>query len=102
MDRKQYVISFRQDHKLSKNDYVKGRILGIAEIICELCERVAVVDDGDGKSHLRSTWRGGYMVNADKTKEYLEMYCTAEQYERFKEYVEGFYPGLLEFDTKDC
>lgn len=98
MDRREFITVIRPDHRFSKNDYVIGRILGIAEIMCGLCERIEEVDDGDGKRHLKETWRGGFWSNTDGSVQYLQMYCSEEQYEKFEKYVETQYPGLCLFN----
>lgn len=98
MKMKEFITLIRPDHKFSKNDYVKGRLFGIAEIMCGLCEKLERVDDGNGKSHSIGTWRGNFWSNADGTKEYLIMNCTEEQYEKFEKYVEIHYPDLCTFN----
>lgn len=96
MDKLIYKTLLKNDHKFSMNDYVKGRIFGIAEIICELYGGKDVVER-DGKMHERRTYYGNFFSNKDGTVRFLRMKCTTEQYERFKAYVEDMYPGLCEF-----
>lgn len=98
MEGKEFITLIRPDHRLSKNEYVTGRIFGIAEIMCGLCERLERVDDGNGKSYFRETWRGIFWSNTDGTVQYLQMYCTEEQYEKFEKYVETQYPDLCMFN----
>ena len=88
MERKLFKTLLKTDHKFYNNAYVRGRIYGIAEIICELWE---------DKTLNKKTCYGTFMTNNDGTIRYLETRCTEEQYERFKTYVEDFYPDLCEF-----
>ena len=100
METKEFITLIKQDHMFSKNDYVIGRIFGIAEIMCGLCESVEEVYDEDGKKYRKSTWRGNYWSNADGSVGYLKMHCTEEQYEKFEKYVGTQYPDLCIFNYR--
>jgi hypothetical protein len=64
---------------------VKGRISGIQCVICEVYKEKTVgfankrVDDGD----------------------ILQVMCTQEQYDKFAEIVERYYPELCTFNYKE-
>ena len=97
MKRQKFITLVNNEHKFAKNTYVHGRILGIADVICEL-DGGARKDVGpDGKTSDITIRYGGWWANEDESVRYLTMYCTAKQYKQFKTYVEGDYPGLLTF-----
>lgn len=77
--------------------YVRGRLFGIAEIICEFDGGKEERPDKDGNMRSVRILRGHYETNEDESIRFLSAYCTAEQYEKFKNYVEDWYPGLCEF-----
>lgn len=87
----------KQNHKFSKNEYVMGRIYGIAEIICEFDCGTKEIEKNDGTVITFRDLRGIFWTNKDESIRYLKTECTQEQYEKFKEYVENMYPGLCEF-----
>lgn len=85
------------DHKLRGNKFVEGKLIGMAEIICDLRGETREVETKDGKIKKVTTYRGGYRNSNDEGKKWLETKCTQEQYEQFKECVEERYPGLCTF-----
>lgn len=99
MEKQTFKTLIKKDHQFSGSEYVEGRILGIAEIICDLYGGTEERPDKDGNLRTVHIWRGGYRgVRDDETfAKFLSTRCTAEQYETFKQYVEGQYPGLCEF-----
>lgn len=97
MEKQIYKTLIKNEHKFSGNKYVRGRIFGIAEIICELYGGKESIIDRDGKTRTRRALYGSFITNKEETVRYLQMKCTTEQYERFVAYVEEQYPGLCEF-----
>lgn len=83
MKKKLFKTYVRAGHKLSRNDYVMGRLSGIKYVICN-------GDPNCGFAH-------NYMSDGSRCF-YVE--CTAEQYRRFAEVVEEIYPGLCVFDLE--
>lgn len=79
MEKKGFKTLLNNDHELRNDRYIQGRIFGIAEIMCEAF--------------------GGYRdrVSKDGDIRYLELWCTEEDYEKFKNYVEKLFPGLCIF-----
>lgn len=77
MGKKRFVTFVRGDHKLSNDDYVLGKIAGIASCKAKL------VPKGICKQ------RGGVVV--------LEHKCWRWQYIRFIKKIEGLYPELCVF-----
>lgn len=100
MELRNFKTLINKDHKFGANKYVFGRIYGIAEIICELYEGTRERTDEDGNIHTVGKFKGIYKTNKEETVRYLDMKCTAEQYEKFKNYVEEIYPGLCTFNCE--
>ena len=97
MERELFNTLLNKDHKFFNNEHVKGRILGIAEIICELNGGFKEKTDHNGNKKLIRVFRGFYWSSKDGNTVYLQTRCTKEQYEKFKTYVEDIYPGLCTF-----
>lgn len=76
-----YKTMVRNDHKLSGNDYVYGKISGIADAIF-------------GGKKLTS-W---YSHKDDRTR-YFEVYSSPLKYWLFRKKVEKIYPDLCDFDV---
>ena len=100
MEKKTYLSLCNNNHKLSGNNYVEGRIFGIAEIICDLYGGVIECKDDMGNIHNKHKYYGGWWTDTKRNIKYFKMKCTEEQYGEFKKRIEGRYPGLLTFDWK--
>lgn len=98
MERKTFNSLFNNDHKFSGNEYVEGRIFGIAEVICDLYGGMVEREDDDGNIYEGHTYYGGLWQNNDGSVKVLTTTCTTEQYEQFKKRIEERYPGLLTFN----
>lgn len=97
MEKQVYKTLLNNEHKFADNNYVIGRIFGIAEIICDLYGGTKQYVDEEGNVHDVMLYRGGWIDNTKKGIMHLQTECTAEQYEKFKAYVENWYPDLLTF-----
>ena len=84
MEKQIFVTKLNGDHKLNK-DYVRGRISGIAFVICEQKERNASF-----------AWARS---NKDYTYKFT-VQCTIDQYVEFIDLIESLYPGLCIPDYK--
>ena len=84
MEKRKFYTLIKADHKLGKDSYVKGRISGLMEALC---------NENPGKDILFG--RGGTELGEIHTVE-----TTNERYKKFVEVVELEYPNLCEFDYK--
>lgn len=75
-----YITRIRNDHKFSDSDFVLGKIIGYADVICY------------GRSHTPIE------LNRETGEYFYGVYCTEEEYGRFSKMVEEHYPGLCEFN----
>ena len=100
MGKQKFTLKLNMDHKHANNAHVTGRILGIAEIMCDLFGGVKERTDNEGTVHNVKTFRGGWYTDRITNEKYLKVTCTAEQYEKFRDYIEIWYPGLLTYDDK--
>lgn len=82
MELKVFDTLVKEGHKLY-NDYVRGRITGIAYMICDerkdACRPCMIIDGI------------GYVFT---------LRCTQEQYDRLTKVIEDMYPDLCEFNWK--
>lgn len=85
MDTRVYRTLVQEDHKFGKNNYVKGRIGGYKELIC----------DGENDGLRKPSYAWDYIPGVG---EFVDTVCSKEQYDRFRALVERHYPGLCEFD----
>lgn len=97
MERTKFKTLLNNDHKLRGNEFVEGKLLGMAEIICDLRGETLEKETKDGEIRKVTEYRGLYRSNRDGSKKWLETRCTQEQYEQFKKCVEEQYPGLCTF-----
>lgn len=97
MEETKFKTLLNNDHKLRGNEFVEGKLLGMADIICNLQGETREVETKNGEIKKFTTYRGVYWRNRDGSKKWLEIICTREQYEQFKECVEERYPGLCTF-----
>ena len=81
MGQRKFHTLIKVDHKFGQNPYVRGRISGIMQVLCngEPLKGFAQLEYPDG-THVFTTL------------------CTEENYMVFKNFVELSYPGLCEFD----
>lgn len=84
MEKKVFRTCLKGDHKFGKNKYIRGRVSGMSQIICE--EEIVK----------------GYAwgINRETGDAIHTIEATEEQYERFSKIVEELYPGLCIFDYK--
>jgi hypothetical protein len=82
MGKKNFKTYVKADHKLSGNEYIKGRISGIARVICGEAVGVGLVDN-----------EGGVLMFHT---------CTKRQYEKFRKIIEELYPDLCTFKCDEC
>ena len=82
MGKKLFKVFIKPDHKFGKNEYIQGRIVGIAH---------AMTGGLTG---------GGYaVVSHDDGGVSFCVKCVTRKYRKFKEIIENNYPGLCEFNT---
>jgi hypothetical protein len=82
MEKHVFKTLIKGDHKLNC-EYVKGRISGIAYVICE--------ESKPGRAWgLREKQNDKSMIHT--------MECTTKQYVEFRRVIEELYPGLCIFD----
>lgn len=88
MDKKVFVtvIKSKNEHKLS-NDYVIGRINGIAYVMCDVCR-----SDERPYASFRDMQSGRYSFAVE---------CSEAKYSAFAETIEENYPGLCIFNVKE-
>ena len=96
-EKKVFFTLVNKEHKLSDNSFARGKILGWAELMCDLYGGYEEKLRPDGEIHIVHTYRGGWITTESKSLHCLKTKCTAEQYEKFAEYVEERYPGLCTF-----
>lgn len=76
MERLKVTIMIDKDHKLGRSEYVKGKISGMVDCICDTFtdRRVPLQDNGIGT--------------------FVRTYATIEEYVRLKTKIEAKYSGL--------
>lgn len=78
MGKQLFKTLIKADHKLGDNEYVRGRLSGIALAMCDAKQVYA--HEGYDK---------GYVY---------KFRCTKRRYNKFAKFVEKRYPGLCEFN----
>lgn len=97
MEKQRFNSLINKDYKFANKEYATGVIMGIAVGVCDIRgeDREEVWEDGTPRTvHV---WHGGYWHNEEEDYDYLTVLCTAEQYEKFIEYVDKVYPGSLTY-----
>ena len=82
MGKKVFTTYIKPNHELSGNDYVRGRIRGIMNGICERYDIEGIY--GNAKDS-----NGGFTFHVK---------CTAWRYRKFMKIINTTYPGLCRFD----
>ena len=81
MEEKKFRTLIKNDSKLGEKEYVRGRISGIQEVICNRN------NDKNGLANVKT--EKGFVITT---------ICTDLQYDAFEKFVESRYPGLCEFN----
>ena len=97
MKKQTFKTLIKKDHMLGDNNYVYGRIFGIAEMLCDIVGEIIECVDKNGDTHFVREYNGSFINRPTYGDLYLSMECTQEQYEKFKSYIEDIYPDLCEF-----
>lgn len=85
MDITVHKIIVKEGHKFGDNDYVKGRIAGYKELLC----------DGEYNGFDKPTHAIDYHPGVG---EVFYTKCSQEDFDRLCSLVKKHYPGLCEFD----
>ena len=88
MEKQVFVTKLAGDHILNKK-YVRGRISGIAFVMCE-----------DKGRELSYAWRNNVDVDNNTITYEFAVKCTIDQYCEFIDLIEAYYPGLCTPDYK--
>lgn len=97
MERERFKTLLNNDHKFRGNEFVEGKILGFAEVICDLDGGTKEIVTKNGKTKKVHVYHGGYYSNRNRGTKWLITKCTKKQYEKFRKLVESKYPGLCTF-----
>jgi hypothetical protein len=92
MEKLQVSILVMEDHRLGDNSFVKGKISGMMDCICE-----TFMASKDGGRPARFGIRPIHGIG-----EVLRTYATPEEYVKLKTKVEQTYPGLCKFGIMIC
>ena len=84
MGKRVFKTTWNRNQNFGEDEFYIGKLIGIAVAL-------DILKSENGLS---------YGVGANGSKRYINVYCTEEEYERFKELVENYVFFECEFDVK--